>query len=131
MARHGDYQVQELQAQVWQATAAAQRALESYELPVRTLAVRQLAIETEIRVVATGLLDSQAAARKPAAQAGADMTIEQVAERSKVSKDCVKRWLGRGVLKKTKVGGRTVVTEADYQDFRERSTEKNRTDAAA
>ena len=56
-------------------------------------------------------------------------TVPQIAERCQVSVDCVKHWLSDGLLKRTKFGGSTRISEADFQEFRHSSTSKSRTAA--
>lgn len=56
-------------------------------------------------------------------------TTKQVADRLHVSNDCVKKWLGRGILTKTKAGDRTLVSETALQDFLRRSTKQPTTAA--
>ncbi len=51
-------------------------------------------------------------------------TTKQVADRLHVSTDCVKKWLGRGTLQKTKAGSKTLITESALQEFLKASTEK-------
>ena len=51
-------------------------------------------------------------------------TTKQVAERLQVSADAVKKWLGAGKLRRTKIGGTTRVTETDLQDYIRRCTDR-------
>ena len=51
-------------------------------------------------------------------------TSKQIAERTHSSVDAVKKWLGSGRLNKTKAGGKTLVSETDFQKFLRESTEK-------
>lgn len=51
-------------------------------------------------------------------------TIPQVAERLHKTPAAVSKWLSRGLLKRTKAGGSTLISETDLQDFIRRSTEQ-------
>jgi len=52
-------------------------------------------------------------------------TTKEVAARLRVSHDCVRRWLSKELLAKTKAAGRTLVSETQLQDFLRRSTEND------
>ena len=54
-------------------------------------------------------------------------TTKQIAERANASVDCVKKWYGRTAgqgprLRRTKIGGLTRVSEADFLEFISQST---------
>ena len=50
-------------------------------------------------------------------------TTKQIAERTQSSPDAVEKWYNKG-LRRTKCGGKTLVSETDFQAFLKSSTEK-------
>ena len=129
MRSPAEHRIADLRTQVFQATEVAMQALQNFDSNVRTLAIRQLAVDVEIRSVAISLIERRPprAEADPTPSSASEFTIDQVAERCHVSRDAVKKWLGRkDGLRKIKAGGRTLITEADLQDFLKRSTEKPR-----
>lgn len=51
-------------------------------------------------------------------------TTKEIAARCGVTEDCVKHWMTDGLLKRTKLGGATRVSEDDFQDFRRRCNQR-------
>ncbi len=121
-----EHKVSDVRTQVYQAAEAAKRAMQVFEPEIRTLAIRQMVVDVEIETAALSMIRrpvAESASINSGAHAG-EFTIPQVAERCHVTVDAVKGWLRTRKLKKTKAGGRTLVREADLQDFLTRSTEK-------
>lgn len=52
-------------------------------------------------------------------------TRQQIADRTHSSIDAVNKWLASGQLRKTKAGGKSLISETDFQDFLRRSTEED------